>query len=381
MTSARRRFGRVRKLPSGRWQARYAGPDGKDRAAPTTFATKTDAARFLAATEVDMARGAWLDPHRSGVRLREYSQAWLAERTVRGRPLAIRTRETYQHSLDRWVLPALGDLPLDRITPAVVRRWHAQTGAATGPTATRQAYAVLRAILSTAVADDALARNPCRITGAGQARSDERPLLDLEQVQQLAAGMPAHLRGLVELAFWGHLRLGELIALRIEDVDLDVGTVAVRRQVVETDDGPREGAPKAGSHRTVHLPDQGVDALDEHLRVRGSALPTDRLFARPDGSTLRAHHVHAAWATARTRASLPGAHLHDLRHAGLTLAAQSGATLAEVMRRAGHSSSRAAMIYQHAAESRDAEVAARLGRLAAGTRVNRTGTQRARRAR
>jgi integrase len=328
-----------------------------------------------------MARGTWLDPHRSGVRLREYSQSWLTERTVRGRPLATRTRETYQHSLDRWVLPSLGDLPLDRITPAVARRWHAQTTAATGPTAARQAYAVLRAILSTAVADDALARNPCRITGAGQARSDERPLLDLEQVQLLAANMPVHLRGLVELAFWGHLRLGELVALRIEDVDLDAGKVSVRRQVVETDTGPEESAPKAGSQRTVYLPEQGVDALDEHLRVRGSTVPTDRLFARADGSMLRAHHVHAAWSTARRRAGLPEAHLHDLRHAGLTLAAQSGATLAEVMRRAGHSSSRAAMIYQHAAERRDAEIAARLSRLVAGTTANRTGTQRARRGR
>ena len=50
----------------------------------------------------------WLDPLRSGVTLREYSQAWLAERTIRGRPLAVRTRETRQHSLDRWVLPGIG---------------------------------------------------------------------------------------------------------------------------------------------------------------------------------------------------------------------------------------------------------------------------------
>jgi integrase len=381
VAAVRRRFGRVRKLPSGRWQARYPGPDGADRTAPTTFATKTDAGRFLAATEVDMGRGVWLDPMRSGVTLRQYTEAWLAERTVRGRPLAVRTRETYRHSLDRWVLPTLGNLPLDRITPAAVRRWHAQTSAATGPTATRQAYAVLRAILSTAVADDALARNPCRIAGAGQARTEERPLLDLEQVEQLAGGMPGHLRGLVDLAFWGHLRLGELLALRLDDVDLTAGTVKVRRQVVETDSGPEEGPPKAGSHRTVHLPPQGVDALAEHLELRGPALPTARLFVRQDGSTLRAHHVHAAWSTARKKADLADAHLHDLRHAGLTLAAQSGATLAEVMRRAGHSSSRAAMIYQHAAERRDAEVADRLGRLAAGTSAIHTGTQRARRTR
>jgi hypothetical protein len=63
------------------------------------------------------------------------------------------------------VLPALGHLQLDRITPAAVRQWHARTSAAIGPTATRQAYAVLHAILATAVADDALMRNPCRIAG------------------------------------------------------------------------------------------------------------------------------------------------------------------------------------------------------------------------
>jgi integrase len=276
--------------------------------------------------------------------------------------------------LDRWVLPSLGALTVDRITPAAVRRWHAEISAATGPTATRQAYSILHAVLATAVADDALPRNPCRITGAGQARSDERPLLDLDQIQRLSANMPPHLRGLVDLAFWGHLRLGELLALRIGDPDMDAGTVAVRWQIVETDAGPVEGPPKAGSQRTVHLPPQGVAALAEHLATRLPALPAARLFVRRDGRTLRAHHVHAAWGTARLRADLPEAHLHDLRHAGLTLAAQSGATLAEVMRRAGHSSSRAAMIYQHAAERRDAEVAARLGQLAAGTAPNRTGT-------
>lgn len=217
-------------------------------------------------------------------------------------------------------------------------------------------------------------RNPCRITGAGQARSDERPLLDLEQVRRLVTHTPDHLRGLVELAFWSLLRLGELVALRVADVSVDAGTVSVRRQVVEADSGPAEGAPKAGSHRTVHLPPQGIEALVEHLRLRGPVLPSARLFVRPDGSELRAHHVHAAWNTARRSGQLPTVHLHDLRHAGLTLAAQSGATLAAVMRRAGHSSSRAAMIHQHAAERRDAEVAERLGLLVADSVPGGTGT-------
>jgi len=201
-----------------------------------------------------MGRGVWLDPFRSGVTLRKYSQAWLAERTVRGRRLAVRTRQTYQHSLDRWVLPALGSLQLDRITPAAVRRWHAETSAATGPTATRQAYALLHAVLATAVADDALPRNPCRITGAGQARSDERPLLDIDQVQHLSANMPENLQGFVDLAFWTHLRLGELLALRIGDIDIGAGTVAVQRQVVERDAGPVGSPPKAAASASSTSP-------------------------------------------------------------------------------------------------------------------------------
>jgi integrase len=63
---------------------------------------------------------------------------------------------------------------------------------------------------------------------------------------------------------------------------------------------------------------------------------------------------------------VPTAHFHDLRHAGLTLTAQSGATPAEVVRRAGHSSSAAAVRYQHAADRRDVEIAARLSAMARG---------------
>jgi hypothetical protein len=60
--ASRRRFGRVRRLPSGRYQARYRGPDGMDRPAPSTFATKTDAERWLARTEVEIHDDRWRDP-------------------------------------------------------------------------------------------------------------------------------------------------------------------------------------------------------------------------------------------------------------------------------------------------------------------------------
>lgn len=375
MANTRRRFGSIRRLSSGRWQARYLGPDGRPYAAPGTFASKTDAGRSLSGVETDILRGSWLAADRAGIKLASYARAWIAERRVKGRPLATRTRETYLPSLDTWIEPYLGDAALGKITPAVVRTWHAEISSKVGPTATRQAYALLRAVLSTAVVDGALPRNPCMITGAGQASSPERPLLDIAQVERIAAAMPEHLRALVLVAFWVHLRLGELLGLERGDLDLDAGTLLVDRQVIETDDGPVVTAPKAASRRTVHLPQPAVEALRDQAASTPLAMPTARVFTRRDGSELRAHHVHGGWKTARRKAGLPNAHLHDLRHAGLTLAAQSGATLAEVMRRAGHVSSRAAMIYQHAAERRDAEVAARLSALAkpgdSGTRLAR----------
>lgn len=369
----RRQYGAVRKLPSGRWQARYLGPDGRYRNGARTFATKADANRYLSQVQADRERGVWLDPEASSTRLRDYALRWLEQRTVKGQPLAARTRDTYRHSLDAWILPTLGDLPLSRIGPADVRTWHAAVAARTGPTATRQAYALLRAILNTAVADEALHRNPCRIHGAGQPNSPERPLLDLEQVEALVRAVPEHLRTLVITAFWAHARMGEVLGLRVGDVDLAAGTLRIERQLVEVDQvGPVITTPKAGSRRTVHLPTPAVVALAEHLAAKGPALASAPLFVRPDGRPLRAHHVNAAWETARNRAGVPGAHFHDLRHAGLTLTAQTGATLAEVMRRAGHSSTAAALRYQHAAEQRDAEIASNLSRVAQARRLNPT---------
>jgi hypothetical protein len=58
---AKRRFGRVRQLPSGRWQARYQGPDGIDRAAPETFAAKTDAEVWLTLKEAEIFQGDWIN--------------------------------------------------------------------------------------------------------------------------------------------------------------------------------------------------------------------------------------------------------------------------------------------------------------------------------
>jgi hypothetical protein len=117
MGSRRRQFGRIRQLPSKRWQARYTGPDGVVRPAPMTFPTKADASAWLAATETAIGRGDWLDPDAGRVPVGDYIAKWIAERPG----LAPRTVGKYEDLLRLHIRPVLGSVDPADLTPARVR--------------------------------------------------------------------------------------------------------------------------------------------------------------------------------------------------------------------------------------------------------------------
>ena len=90
----KRRFGRVRELPSGRWQARHKGPDGIDRPAPHTFASKRSAERWPTFTEAEIVRGDWIDPEAGRIQFSEYAVAWIEERpSLRPKTVELCVRE------------------------------------------------------------------------------------------------------------------------------------------------------------------------------------------------------------------------------------------------------------------------------------------------
>ena len=154
--------------------------------------------------------------------------------------------------------------------------------------------------------------------------------------------------------------LGELAGLRRCDVDLDAGILSVEQTYVEPARGePFFGPPKSDAGlRRVLLPAVVLGVLREHLDRFSQPGPLGLVFVSEKGEPFSRHN-RKWWRAAVRQAGLPpGTRLHDLRHAGLTMAAQSGATLKELMTLAGHSSARAALIYQHAATERAAVVAA-----------------------
>ena len=105
---SRRRFGSVRRLPSGRWQVRYRTSDGRQHTAPETFATKADASRHLAQVETDLRRGQWSDPRLGRTTFAEWADRWQAT-TVN---LRANTRAAYRNLLHRYLLPTFGPIPL-----------------------------------------------------------------------------------------------------------------------------------------------------------------------------------------------------------------------------------------------------------------------------
>lgn len=396
----KRQFGQVTKLPSGRFRARYSDPDKRRNDsgdpirynAPHTFDTREDAEAWLTDERRLVSAGTWTPPTaRAAARLErpltfgEYAEAWLPARRVKGRPLAARTRDNYQALLDLHLLPTFADVPLPSITPDMVGRWHDLT-AVGKPTTRAHAYSLLRTILASAIDDGRITTaNPARIRGGGSTERAKiiRPAT-LGELEQIAAAMPDHHRLMVLLAAWCALRFGELAELRRLDVDTKAEVLRVRRSVVRSrSEGVVRKTPKSeAGTRDVAIPPHLMPMVREHL-LRHTAPGRDGLlFPATDGGNL-AHgtfYGRAAvlaqdgtvkragwgWNEARRVAGREDLRLHDLRHTGAVLAAQTGATLAELMARLGHSTPGAAMRYQHAAAERDKEIARRLSALVSG---------------
>ncbi|WP_308290418.1 tyrosine-type recombinase/integrase [Streptomyces meridianus] len=222
-----------------------------------------------------------------------------------------------------------------------------------------KAYQILRAILNTAVDDGLIQRNPCRIKGAGTTKTAERPFLDIGEVFALADAVPGRYRVLILLAAFTGLRFGELAALQRCDVDLERRTVAVRRSQAETrSTGLLVKTPKsAAGIRTVSFPSSLTNELAAHIAEFAEPGRTGLVFVGPRGGSLRRNNFRRLWTKAVKATGLGDVHFHDLRHTGNTLAATGGATTRELMQRMGHSSVRAALIYQHLVNGRDRAIA------------------------
>lgn len=373
-------FGTAHKLPSGRYRAMY-WHEGRRYKSPTLFLTEKDARGWLALQQADIIKKIWTPPEalaaeavptpaRKVLTFKSYADDWLKHRMVKGRPIKDRTREHYRTLLDDHILPTFGPLPLKSITADDVADWYQSLDAGT-PTLRAHCYGLLRTILGTAATTKKIPYNPAHIEGAAAVKRVHTPRPATPgQVLALSWEMPKQYRAMVLLAAWCALRFGELTELRHRDLllskpDADPeGVVRVERAVVRTEDGFKVTTPKSDAGaRDVNVPPHLVPILRRHLD-QFAPHADSLLFPADHGGHLAPATLYRHFYKARKAVGLPTLRWHDLRHTGADLAAVTGATLADLMGRLGHSTPAAAMRYQHASQARDKQLAAKLSKLA-----------------
>lgn len=360
---------------NGRYQARFRGPDGKERT--RRFVRKIDAESWLVTNGADLVRGAWVDPIAGAITLKDFANEWLNART----DLRPSTIAKYRGLLELHILPQLGTDTMANLKSAKVRRWNA-TLSQRHPSTAAGAYRLLSAICNTAIADDVIARSPCRVVGASEEHAPERPTATLAELAASVDSVPDRWRLALLLAAWCQLRRGEILGLQRRDVDLLHGTIRVERTWTAVGGtSPVIGPPKTkAGRRTIAIPSNVVEDLEHHLASHVDVTPDSWLFPSESGMPAYPRSLTRVWSTARLVIGRPDLHFHDLRHSGLTWAAATGASTAELMRRAGHKSPAAALRYQHATQDRDRVLADALASLAESATVidladkRRTGT-------
>ncbi len=342
-----------------RWDVRWR-VDGKPK--ERAFRRAKDAETFKRQVESDELKGLTIDPSRGRIPFGEYAEGWLAtRRRVDGRALAPRTVELYRYMLEPLAPSRVRHRCLDqhphRAGPALARHDWPKTAARSQAA---KAYRLLGVILNTAVEDERITRNPCILRGAGTERTKERPFVDAEVVLRLADTIDERYRALVLLAGFGGLRLGELLALRtpaprpryraqlrveVQAVELKDGTRLVTAP--KTDAGTRRGLPAGGRDPGPARPSATSTGRDQP--ACSSPVPCLTVYAgrRSIRSGIWPARRSATRSSTSTTFATPPARS----------AAQTGATLREVMARLGHASPAAAQRYQHAAERRDRVIA------------------------
>lgn len=384
--ATRRSWGTVKKLRSGRYRAMYKGPDSEWHSGPITYRTRAEAGDWLDGEAALIAAHEWTSPSSRGevkgqstLTVREGSEKWLQHLRDIGRHDG--TLRNHRSRLDRVILPAFGDMLIPDVTTGDVRRWYEAFASGVEPPnlrngrtvkrtngQTRNPYMTLRAMFMYFVRQEWCGSTPVKIDGAAtyqpskkMTAKDRVKVATPEQVRDLAAAMPADLQVTVWLAAWCQLRQGEMLGLHRGDIDLDAGTVHVSRSLERPEGGGvAEGPTKSDAgDRVVTIPASVLPIVTAHLEKWTGPRKRD-LVVHGEDSWVHPTAFGKIWTKAAADAGLPGFRYHDLRHTGLTIFAQQGATLAELMNRGGHSDVQVALRYQHASLERDQELTAKL---------------------
>ena len=354
-----------------REERRPIGPawTGSGRTPDGSFTRRT-AQEALDARLTDLRRGVGIPAPRVGATFRDAAEHWYVHRAAQ-QGWKPSTRRDYRSALDRHLLPAFGEWPLEEVTTDAIQEWR-DTAIAQGTIPKRTALKLVTIIggvyeqarktyrLTTPnpardVERIKLAYNPERfvfyqpeevlalVRAAEQHRpkAETPPTSEQEEPEAEAAHQDAAL--FLTAAFTG-LRLGELLALRVRDVDFDAESIRVFGSVDVTDG---IGTPKSGRGRTVPMVEEVARAIARILQRDRFTSPDDHVFVGADGRYLDSSALRRRYRAAQKEAGLDPIRFHDLRHTFGSLAITQAESVRELQDWMGHADARTTARYVH----------------------------------
>ncbi len=297
-------MGFIDKTPEGRYRAYFRDPAGKQRS--KTFRTKKDANTFLAEVETSKARGSFVPPHAGRTLFGDHATRWMESWNT-----ATTTTARDRSVMRTHVLPQWGSWQLAKIDHLAVQTWVSALGERSSPHTVARCHMLTSAVLRSAVRNRLIPANPAedvRLPPIRRRDTDERIISRRDLRTALLPALPARHRGIVATAGGTGLRWGEVAGLRRDALDLDGGSLAVLRTVIEVSGNTSFKAfPKSSaSRRAVPLPAWLVTIVGDHLE-RWPTDPNGPVFANEVGGPLRRTVFRARiWRPALVRAGLLG---------------------------------------------------------------------------
>ena len=304
----------------------------------------------------EQSRGTYVG--RSEQRLDDYLESWLSWKRSQ---VSERTWERYASLLRTSVIPALGTVRLQDLTPQHLDEFYARSlrteagrkkGSKVSPTTVHHRHVVLKMALARAVELNILWKNPADLTQPPRPSRSEMRVLTEDEARRLllaivgtSAELPAY------LALTTGARLGELLALRWCDIDLNAGVAQIRRTVIEHMVGQGKDSwfsfkePKSGHGRSVDIGAATIERLKAHRKVQAERRlaagagwsDLDLVIATPTGVPVRPSTTSGWFRDVVKKTGLLGVRFHDLRHAHATMLLKAGTPPHVVSRRLGHS--------------------------------------------
>ncbi|MFD0209717.1 tyrosine-type recombinase/integrase [Streptomyces hirsutus] len=270
-----------------RYRARYIGPDGTEKSKSFPDGQKRLAEKWLTNTASDMSRGQYIDPRAARITFKGYTEKWLKAHSA-----DLSSQIVTEQRLRLHAFPVVGARPLDSFRPEHVRELVSvlELNPAVSGAYARNIYGDVRAVLSAAVDDGLLPRNPCSAKSVRPPTAEQRRVVPWlpAQVHAVRAALPERYRTMVDTGAGCGLRQGEIVGLAEDALDFEGGILRVVRQVKLIRGKAVFAPPKCGKERDVPLPSSVAEALRAHMDIC-KPVEITLPWRKPDGPKMSAH--------------------------------------------------------------------------------------------